>query len=180
MARAALALALTALSGLTGSVLAAPGRGAPNAGSHCRNGEAVVYSCRFGAKTGSVCLGANSIHYRFGPLGRPEIDLASAPDWSNVHPLELYSQSLAQKHVRMNRGPISYVVYFGEAGRLSDVPGRRISGITVMRGTDRILGELACPGAGRFSPDAYARIGDAAPAGWEGGEAAGGAFDGYF
>lgn len=178
--RAATAILLAALTGSTGDVLAAPGPARPASTGHCRDGEAVVYSCRFGAKTGSVCLGTKSIHYRFGPPGRPEIDLASLPDWSNVHTLELYSQALAQKHVRISRGPISYVVYFGEAGQLSEVPGKRISGITVMRGTDRILGELACPGGGSFAPGPFGKIRDAAPASWEAGEASGGTFDGYF
>ena len=109
----ALVLALSAGASAAGGT-AMDQRGA----THCAKAERVVYSCAFGRKLVSLCLGKQSLHYRFGPLGRPELDLASAPDWSNVRTHQLYSNAFAQEHVRISRGSISYLVHFGEAGRL--------------------------------------------------------------
>lgn len=168
--------------GPAGNVVAASGITEPAARSHCGNHERIVYSCRFGRKTASLCLGSKSIVYRYGRLGRPEIELASAPDWSNVHIGMLYSQALSENHVRITRGPISYTVRFGEAGQLSDIPGTIISGISVVRGsdTDHPIASHECKGAARIDSAAFLDIPRSAPSGWGGEEQPGGSFDGYY
>lgn len=175
-------LGVAALFVTSGSVArpARVSRIAAPAPSHCAVGQRAVYSCRFGAKIGSLCLGNRSLHYRFGPLGRPEIDLASAPDWSNVHTHRLYSHALAQNHVRMTRGSINYIVHFGEAGNLSDVPGKSMSGLVVVDGRGNALADRTCKSGAWINADAFLDIPRNAPPGWEGDETPDGPFDDYF
>lgn len=168
--------ALLATGGSAARPVAAP---AP-AQSHCGAGERVVWSCRFGARLGSVCLGKTSLHYRFGPAGHAAIDLASAPDWSNIHRGANRSQGgLNQTSLRFTRGAVHYVVHAGETGSLNENPRRRISGITVLEGAhgEKQLAELACRSAAGFSAGALDALQAAAPRGWQGDETPGGAFD---
>jgi hypothetical protein len=113
--------------------------------SHCTAQERVLYSCVFPRGIGSLCGGADSVHYRFGPRGKPQIDLGSLPDWSNVHTGDLRGQGNGyQRHVRISRGAIHYLVYEGVNGDLTEVAGRRYSGIEVLEG-ETSLASLQCP-----------------------------------
>ena len=104
-------------------------------GTQCRAPEAVLYSCRFGRAVGSVCGGRGVLAYRFGALGKPSLEVASTPDWSNVHVGWVGGQGGGhQSHVRFTTGNHHYVVFEGENGALSDRPGRTDSGIYVGRG----------------------------------------------
>ena len=172
---AVLVAGLTALTG-AGAAAAAGKQSESSALTHCHADERPIYSCRFGARIGSLCLGENTLSYRYGPLRRPEIDLRSGPDWSNVRFGQRHSQAFSQIHVRLARGPYSYVVHFGEAGRLSEVPGKRISGIAVLKDKQTIA-DLACRGSALVDPAPLLRIHEAAPIGWEGEDEA---FDYYF
>jgi hypothetical protein len=116
--------------------------------NHCTRGERVLYSCAFPRSIGSLCADADSVHYRFGPRGKPQIDLASLPDWSNVHLGDLRGQGNGyQRHVRISRGRVHYLVYEGVNGDLTEVAGRRYSGIEVLEGArgDTVLASLQCP-----------------------------------
>lgn len=148
--------------------------------SLCSAGERVVYACRFGARLGSVCLGKSSLHYRFGPAGRAAIDIASAPDWSNIHTGSNRSQGgLNQTSLRFTRGTVHYVVHAGETGALNENPGRRISGITVFEGAngEMQLADLACRSGAGFHAGALNALQAAAPRQWRGDETPGGPFD---
>ena len=105
------------------------------AGTHCGATERILYSARFThGRTGSVCVAHGAVHYRYGRLGAPEIDLASAPDWSNVHYGEVRGGGNGyQRHVRFTAAGINYVVFEGVAGDLTDIAGQRSSGIYVGR-----------------------------------------------
>lgn len=118
--------------------------------SHCAAGERVLYSCAFARGIGSLCGGAQTVHYRFGPQGKPQIDLASLPDWSNVRTGEVRGQGNGyQRHVRLIRGRFHYLVYEGVNGDLTEAPGWRYSGIEVLEGTEgeNALASLRCPHA---------------------------------
>jgi hypothetical protein len=124
------ALAVTAAPFSPG--FAAAGRARPTVISHCLAAETILYSGRFARAVGSVCLAGARLHYRYGPPGRPEIDLVSAADWSNVH----YGRVIGggggyQDHVRFTVGTQNYVIFEGLAGNLTDIPGQRWSGIYV-------------------------------------------------
>jgi len=148
--------------------------------SHCGAGERVVWSCRFGARLGSVCLGKTGLHYRFGPAGRAAIDVASAPDWSNIHLGANRSQvGLNQHSIRFTRGLVHYAVHAGETGSRNENPGRRFSGITVLEGAngETSLTELACRTGAGFHAGALDALEAAAPRRWQGDETPGGPFD---
>jgi len=148
--------------------------------SLCDGGERVVYSCRFGAKIGSVCVGRNTLHYRFGRQGHAEIDVASAPDWSNIHQGGNRSQGGDnQDSIRFTNGLTHYVVHQDEAGSLNETPGRTFSGIEVLRGSkgEQSIASLSCKTRSRFNWQAFDAIGDAAPKDWDGAETPGGPFD---
>lgn len=153
----------------------------PAAASLCAKGERVVYSCQFGRQLGSVCLGRSSVHYRFGwPGGGRGIDLASTPDWSNVHTGRNRSQGgLNQDSIRFTRGTTHYVVHAGETGSLNENPGRQFSGIVVLEGAggEKELASLACRAHNQFRGSTFQDLGKAAPKRWDGAETSGGPFD---
>lgn len=155
---------------------APPPRRAPPAGP-CASGETLLYACAFGRKQASVCAAPGRIAYRFGPRGRPELTIASTPDWSNIHLGGNRSQGgLNQDHVRFTNGDTHYVVHAGYTGSLSEEPGRRYSGITVLRGAEgREIAALGC--ARPPASSSLSSAGDFAPEGWDGEEAADGPFD---
>ncbi|MCJ2187045.1 hypothetical protein [Novosphingobium beihaiensis] len=128
-----------------GTVTALP----PQVPSQCAASERVLYSCAFPRGTGSLCAGKTSVHYRFGPRGHPDIDLASRPDWSNVHTGFVRGQGSGhQSHVRLTTGRFHYVIFEGADGYLTEDPGRTYSGIAVLKGPqgEQELATLACPG----------------------------------
>lgn len=148
--------------------------------SLCTGGERVVYACRFGAKLGSICLDKNSLHYRFGPANHADIDIASTPNWSNIHTGGNRSQGgLNQDSIRFTNGMTHYVVHSDETGSLNEHPGRKSSGIEVLQGLsgERQLASLSCKARSRFNWQAFDAIADAAPADWDSDETPGGPFD---
>jgi hypothetical protein len=177
MRKLAAALGVAALLA-TGGSAAKPARPAHHAEPNlCTGGERVVYSCQFGTRLGSVCLARKSIYYRFGKPGRLGLNLASTPDWSNVHTGVNRSQGgLNQDTIRFARGATHYVVHAGETGSLNEHPGRRMSGIVVLEG-ERAVASLACKARRPFRAEAFSAIPAAAPEGWDGAEVRGGPFD---
>lgn len=178
----AAALGVAALLATAGSAArpAQSGRAAPPAGSHCAAAERVVYSCAFGRKLGSVCLGGGALHYRFGPPGHPAIDVASDAKWSNVHLGANRSRGgLNQDSIRFTNGQTHYVVHAGETGSLNENPGKRISGLVVLQGAagEREVASLTCRGGTGFNRQAFDALSRAAPQDWDGAETPGGPFD---
>jgi hypothetical protein len=148
--------------------------------SHCRTGERIVYTCQFGKKLGSVCLGQQSLHYRFGPKGRAELDLVSTPDWNNIHLGGNRSQGgLNQNYIRFTNGNTHYVIHAGETGPLNERPGRRLSGIVVLGGIagETQIATLECKGGKQLSDDTFRDLTNAAPDAWDSQEPEGGPFD---
>ena len=137
-----IALAVAAAS--SPSAPAAARRARPALASHCLAGETILYSGRFTRAVGSVCLAGDRVHYRYGPLGHPEIDLVSADDWSNVHHGRITGGGGGyQRHVRFTVGTMNYVIFEGAYGSFTAFPGRRFSGIFV--------GSSTQSGSARFS-----------------------------
>lgn len=131
-----LALAAPAAAPLT----AAP----PAPASQCRAGEQALYSCRFGKSLGSVCAGRGALSYRFGPPGRPQIDIASDRTWSNVHRGGVVGGGGgSQQYLRFTRGDHHYLVFWGVGGQYTEIPGKQWSGIHVARGSKE-LATLRC------------------------------------
>lgn len=181
--RSATAILLAVLfgTGNAGSLPTVAAQARPT--SLCRVDELIVYSCRFAKKLGSVCLGQGTLAYRFGRPSKPEIAIENAPDWSNVHTGANYSQAgLTQQHIRFTKGAIHYVVHAGETGSLNETPGRRISGIVVLGGTDgtRNLADFDCREGSGFAAGSFGRITQTAPDGWDGSETTDGPFDAVY
>ncbi len=174
MRRLAATLGVAAMMATGGSAARPARQGEANL---CTSAERVVYSCQFGTRLGSMCLGRKSIHYRFGKLGRLGLNLASTPSWSNIHTGGNRSQGgLNQDSIRFTRSTTHYVVHAGETGSLNENPGRRMSGIVVLEG-EREVANLACKARSPFHAEAFGAIGNAAPKGWNGAETPGGSFD---
>lgn len=107
----------------------------PAPASQCRAGEKIVYSCGFGKSVGSICASGGKLHYRYGPAGRPAIDIASNGAWSNVRRgFIVGGGGGSQQHLRFIRGDHSYVVFWGVAGQYTQSPGTTWSGIHVSEG----------------------------------------------
>lgn len=116
-------------------------------GTHCAPSERIVYSCEFSKQAVvSVCEGSGELAYRYGPLGKPDLQLVSDGGYGNVSFGWLRGQGNGfQKSLRFANGEYSYTVYSAVAGDLSDIPGRRTSGLVVTKGTEAVLSGKLCP-----------------------------------
>jgi hypothetical protein len=117
---------------------------AERAGTHCVDGEAVVFSCAIEGKIVSVCVGPTTVDYRFGPLGAPELQIASTGADGAAHVSDLSSAGGRQSAVRFSSGGYEYVVHAMEAGQHTDVPGQTFAGVTVLQG-DATVSDSDCP-----------------------------------
>ena len=136
-------LALTLAAPAAAPVTAAP-RGPA---SQCRAAEKTVYTCGFGKAVGSVCAGGGKLRYRYGPHGRPAIDIASDRNWSNVRRGGIVGGGGgSQQHLRFTRDDHHYVVFWGVAGQYTQIPGKSWSGIHVSEGSAE-LATLRCKSA---------------------------------
>lgn len=125
----------------------------PVPASQCRAGEKIVYTCSFGKSVGSICANGGKLHYRYGPAGRPQIDIASAADWGNVRRgFIVGGGGGSQQHLRFTRSGHSYVVFWGVAGQYTQSPGTTWSGIHVSEGTTD-LATMRCKRAAWPSDD---------------------------
>jgi hypothetical protein len=122
-----------ALAATLSSPAASAARGArPPRATQCLSGESVLYSGRYTRAVASVCLAGDRVHYRYGPLGHPAIDVVSAEDWSNIHHGWITGGGGGyQRHVRFTVGTENYVVFEGMYGDATDLPGQKWSGIYV-------------------------------------------------
>jgi hypothetical protein len=123
------------------------------AGTHCAEGEAVVFSCAIEGKTASVCVGPTTVNYRYGPLGAPELQIASTGVDGRTHVSDLFGAGGGrQSAVRFSSDGYNYIVRAMVAGQLTDVPGEAFAGITVLRGDTTVSSsECADPEQHQFS-----------------------------
>ncbi|MES2097506.1 MAG: hypothetical protein V4459_12175 [Pseudomonadota bacterium] len=148
--------------------------------SQCRAAETVVYSCRFGASVGSLCGSKGKLSYRFGPAGRAAIDIASDAKWSNVRTGTVIGGGGGrQNYARFNRDGYDYVVFEATAGQLTDVPGKRWSGIHVQQG-DKDVSTLECKGRATLLRGGFSDLSRFKPAGVEDTEDTDPRFDMWF
>lgn len=127
---------------------------AATAGTHCRRGEQVIYSCDLsGRRRVSVCRDQRTVLYRFGPAGRPELELGrSAPPVTRG----FRSYFAYEYRLRFPNGAYSYAIY-----DKSDQKGDG-SGVVVWR-KGKLLARYACPRYGpmqKLSPNRVADMAD--------------------
>ena len=110
------------------------------AGTQCKAGERVAYSCAFGRKVVSVCISAGrQVTYRYGPLGKPEMTVASTGQDGKARRNEvMLAGGGNQQHLRFSSGGYEYLVYSGITGPSFDPPNVRASGLVVLRGNDEV------------------------------------------
>ena len=149
----------------------------------CRTGERALWQCPVGGKPASVCLGANSIHYRSASGAGEPLDIASDASWSNIHIGGNRSQGgLNQDHIRFSSQGTHYVVHAGETGSLNERPGLRVSGVAVLRGAaaEEMVESLDCRAGTPFVTGAFQAISGAAPQEWDGEETDDDPFDAIY
>jgi len=140
--------------------LSAPGN-VLAAGTQCRQGESVLFSCRIGGNVASVCAsglttGSGSVQYRFGPPGAPKVRLPSADrDWKKTVTagvLTLIGGGGA--YAAFSSDPYRYVVY------TSISHGRDKSGVAVEKNGRRIR-DLRCSRnpVSELGPDLFSQHG---------------------
>lgn len=118
----------------------------------CRRGERVIYACDFGPRRVAVCATEDRLSYRFGDARRTDLEIDSGPGRVRAHVGGATGGGGGrQEHIRFSNNGYQYVVHSMVAGSLTDVPGKRISGVTVVRGetgASPIVRSLDCPLAG--------------------------------
>lgn len=145
----AAAAADPALAAISAMERPAASSAAERAGAHCANGEAVVFSCTIASETVSVCVSPTMVSYRDGPLGAPELEIASTGVDGRAHASDIVGAGGGrQSAVRFSNGGYEYIVHAMEAGQLTDAPGRAFAGVTVLRG-DAAVSDLECPDPAR-------------------------------
>ena len=134
-------------------------------GSWCTAGESVVYSCKTGAKTVSVCASAGAtaqkgyLQYRFGKLGMAEPAEVAVPAGDVVPRLAATGANVpfaggGGSWLRFRKGEYAYVVYagtgrWGPKGETLDKQG------VVVERNGKSIAHLRCAAEpdGQLSPD---------------------------
>jgi hypothetical protein len=102
-------------------------------GSHCSAGEEVRYTCAVKGKVISVCEGA-ALSYRYGGLGRPELELTSTGADGKAHLARITGGGGgSQTSLRFSNAGYEYIVFSASQGELASQPGKRSSGVVVMQ-----------------------------------------------
>lgn len=109
-----------------------------------------ILSCRIGAKQLEVTGGGDSLTYRFGPPGKPEITIIAGTGTKTVfYHRTMYARGEDQT-LRFVKADYSYVVYSRwrapsghDAAGMATVPEYNGSGVLVMR-AGRIVARLKC------------------------------------
>jgi hypothetical protein len=145
MARAGRAVILRSWAGAA-AIAASPAQAAvPPEPTHCKAGETVVYSCPFGLQTASVCAAPGALAYRYGQIGAPRIeavgDGAGGPARMATVTGGGGGRQLSLRFARQGR---TYVIYSADYGSLTEVPGRRESGVVVLR-DHQVSDTYVCP-----------------------------------
>lgn len=154
-----LALTLGGAAMIPPAATAAADARARVAGTQCKAGERVAYSCALGRKVVSVCITTGrQVAYRYGPLGRPEMTVASTGQDGKAHRNEvMLSGGGNQQHLRFSNGGYEYVVYSGITGPGFDPANVRSSGLVVLRGQDEVSSK-DCARNGELQRIPYADI----------------------
>ena len=101
----------------------------------CRRSERVIYACNFGDRKVAVCATDNRLSYRFGDARRTDLEIDSRPNHVRAHTGGVIGGGGGrQEHIRFSNNGYQYIVHSMVAGNLTDVPGKRISGVTVVHG----------------------------------------------
>lgn len=118
----------------------------------CRRSERVIYACNFGDRKVAVCATDNRLSYRFGDARRTDLEIDSRPGHVRAHTGGVVGGGGGrQEHIRFSNNGYQYIVHSMVAGNLTDVPGKRISGVTVVHGetgASPIVRTLDCPQTG--------------------------------
>lgn len=118
----------------------------------CRRGERVIYACDFGDRQVAVCAAEDRVSYRFGDARRTDLEIDSRPGHVRAHVGGVTGGGGgSQTHIRFSNNGYHYIVHSMEQGQLMAEPGRRSSGVTVIRGEGPeapTLRALDCPLAG--------------------------------
>jgi hypothetical protein len=115
----------------------------------CRAEETTVYTCDFGRRVVSVCATGDALSYRFGDARSTELEIVSTSD----RPTAYFGGVIgggggSQNRLRFSRQGYQYIVHSMVAGSLTDVPGQRFSGVTVLHGEGvdaPVAANLDCP-----------------------------------
>ncbi|MFC7377864.1 hypothetical protein [Brevundimonas sp. GCM10030266] len=126
----------------------------------CRRAERVIYACDFGERRVAVCAAEDRLSYRFGTDRRTDLEIDSRPGRLSAHSGGVVGGGGGrQEHIRFSNNGYQYIVHSMVAGNLTDVPGKRISGVTVVHGetgASPLVRTLNCPQAGvHQSTDAF-------------------------
>lgn len=101
----------------------------------CRRSERVIYACNFGDRKVAVCATDSRLSYRFGDARRTDLEIDSRPGHVRAHTGGVVGGGGGrQEHIRFSNNGYQYIVHSMVAGNLTDVPGKRISGVTVVHG----------------------------------------------
>jgi hypothetical protein len=117
----------------------------PEPRTHCKAGETVVYTCPYGLQTASVCAAPGVLIYRYGQIGAPRVEAVGDGAGGPARLATITGGGGGrQVSLRFARQGRTYVVYSAAYGSLTEVPGRRESGVVVLR-DHQVSSTYTCP-----------------------------------
>lgn len=115
----------------------------------CRRDETRIYACDFGVRRVAVCAAETRLSYRFGTDHRTDLEIDSRPGQVRAYTGGVVGGGNGhQNRIRFTNNGYQYIVHSMTAGDLTDAPGVRSSGVTVIRGTGMqapVVQDLTCP-----------------------------------
>lgn len=115
----------------------------------CRRGERVIYACDFGPRRVAVCANDNRLSYRFGDARRTDLEIDSRRGHVRAYVGGVVGGGGGhQDHIRFSNNGYQYIVHSMVTGSLTDAPGTRSSGVTVLKGEGAeapVVRTLDCP-----------------------------------
>jgi len=115
----------------------------------CRRHETRIYACDFGDRRVAVCAAENRLSYRFGTDRRTDLEIDSRPGQVRAYAGGVVGGGNGyQNRIRFTNNGYQYIVHSMTAGDLTDAPGARSSGVTVIHGSGLqapVVRDLTCP-----------------------------------
>lgn len=123
--------------------------GAAGEAPACRRDETRIYACDFGYRRVAVCAAEKRLSYRFGTDRRTDLEIDSRPGQIRAYAGGVVGGGNGyQNRIRFTNNGYQYIVHSMTAGDLTDAPGARSSGVTVIHGSGLqapVVRDLACP-----------------------------------
>jgi len=103
--------------------------------SLCRASEQVLFDCQMDERIASVCRTGQAITFRFSSPENRSIQITSNGRDGRTHQFYIRGGGHGgfSRGLRFSQDGVEFIPFFGRAGELTDVPGKRSSGLEIQK-----------------------------------------------